>query len=418
LKDDSRIKTVGILGGGQLSRMLAEAALDLKVAVNVFLNTYEESARGLEGLMYFSPEESALFAKSSDVLCFESEFFDVKYLDEFRMARASLIEQPSLKTLSKLRDKLEQKKVFAELGFSQPHYLELDSSVRTIDSLLAFTKTHFPGGCVLKRALGGYDGKGNYFLSLAKMGALKVGEQYAAEEVSWLLAFIESAHREGSKIYLESWVDFERELAVVAYPHKGGVKLFPLVESFQEKGVCREVWGPYASESALSKLRSYAEKLAKSYPDLGVFAIECFESKGEIFVNEMAPRVHNSAHYTRLFPMQSQFHAHMALLSGASFEGVPEPKGAFVMRNILGPDAWNVETPAEAAAIFEDVFSEITDALWYKKSFVKSMRKMGHVCLEVESVDHVESMKAHLKSLEETFWKRVREAALNNIKIE
>jgi 5-(carboxyamino)imidazole ribonucleotide synthase len=388
--------------------MLAEAALDLGVPTQILLKDSEESARGLKGVQYFSLETLKDFAENTDVLCFESEFFSTALLQEILKANSSIAERPSQKTLTLLRDKLEQKKVFSQLGLSQAPFKELDSSVKDLRSLMGFCKKHFPEGCVLKRALGGYDGKGNYFLSKEKMRAFGDSDQdYVTEELRRLLSFVESSHTEGSRLYLESWIEFDRELAVVAYPRTDGVELFPLVESFQEKGVCREVWGPYDQEASLISVQRCVEKIAKAYPDLGVFALECFERQGQILINEMAPRVHNSAHYSRLYPYQSQFHAHIATLMDLPFKRAFQSVNTFVMRNILGPENWNCRLPEDAAHVFEDVFEGLGDVVWYRKSHVQGLRKMGHVSVQVESREELESMKAHLKRLEEDFWKRI-----------
>lgn len=402
---ESNNMTMGILGGGQLARMLAEAAVELNIPVNVLAKETEESVYGLNDVKYYSYKNQNDFALHSQVLCFESEFFDEKQVESLIHVNPSLMLRPSLATIKILRDKLDQKLFFDRESLAQSRFVVVPNDINKAATLIKFAQENFSKGAVLKRSFGGYDGKGNYFLSAQFLNSFDPNQS----EYLLLEEFIKSSFEAHSRLYLEEMIPFERELAVVAFPSKQGITIFPIVESLQIHGICKEVWGPYSSEKVNSQIVSIINKIAFKFPDLGVFAVEFFEWNGQVIINEMAPRVHNSAHYTRLFHLKSQFHAHVSSLVDKNIEILETRCDSFVMRNLLAPESWNYQAPKDIEKIFNDIFGELEDRVWYHKSQLKSFRKLGHVSVSCSKSEDIQFKRLHLKNLEEKFWLKLSE---------
>ncbi|MEO5667554.1 MAG: ATP-grasp domain-containing protein [Bdellovibrionota bacterium] len=395
-------KTVGILGGGQLAWMLASAAHDLGYPVVGFVKSLDEPLAQLSFVELYTPESIENFARAIDVLCFESEFFEERWVEQIMSFNPSVSVKPGLTTMRLLRDKLDQKRLFEKLGIAQSPYVELRES--SLETDLSTAAAKYPSGFVVKRARGGYDGKGNFFIekisSLAKNEALR--------------EFCSKAFSEASRIYAEKRVDFQRELAIVAVASqaKGEFISYPLMLTRQVSGTCQEVWGPAVTlgieaECALQASR-WSMSVAKHCPDLACFAIEFFWDKHNgLLINELAPRVHNSGHFTQLEGDRSQFHNHIRSLMDESL--VPfTTQGFYLMRNLLAPKELSTlrVDPEEVEELRTLWRGELA---WYGKTHLAPGRKMGHVNLKEEGASALEKARVDLERRESGFWARLKD---------
>ncbi|MCA9363700.1 5-(carboxyamino)imidazole ribonucleotide synthase [Candidatus Kaiserbacteria bacterium] len=366
------MKTVGIVGGGQLGRMMAMEAKDLDVEIFVLDPTpncpASEFATQVEG--DFSDKNTVLeFGKDKDVLTFEIESANADALIELEERGIEI--HPSPKTLSIIKDKFKQKEFLTEHGIPVGSYAKVESSEDVKD----FAKKHdYP--VVLKSRRGAYDGCGNR--------TVENEEQ------------IESAMSElGEGLYIEAWVPFSKELAVVvARGQDGTVYPYPVVETIHTDHICDLVASPAdVDEKVAEKASALSAKIMEVFHGAGVFGIEMFLTKeGEVLINEIAPRVHNSGHLTLGGANISQFKQHVLAVLG---ESLVEPllKGkAVIMKNILGTR----NAPAKPTGIEG---AEALGALVeiYGKHDTKVKRKMGHVTVVGESPEEVKQiiLKAH-----------------------
>ncbi len=392
-------KKIGILGGGQLAWMLALAARDLGHEVWGLIKSPDEPLAQLSDVILRTRDSLEDFAKNIDVLCFESEFFDPSWVDKIMHHNPRVEIRPGLETMLLLRDKFEQKKVFRDLALPQPDFSELQGP--HFHEELTEMARRYPKGFVIKRALGGYDGKGNFFVPHPR-DALS----------SASLEFCDKAWDQGSRLYVEGFVDFDSELALVAVncESRGEFMTYPLMHTHQVAGTCQEVWGPAVqrgldAECALQASRC-AVSIAKRFPNLGCFALEFFWSKDRgLLLNELAPRVHNSGHFTQMEGLSSQFHNHIRAITGEDlvlFNG----QAHYVMRNLLGPpgqgaisvDLSDVENLRESCP---------GELYWYAKSLAAPGRKMGHINRKEISPWDADIARETLESWESEFWSRV-----------
>ncbi len=362
---------VGLLGGGQLARMLVRAALDLGLRPVVFAARADDPAAQAcrDVVVGEVGDDAALraFLSRVSLVAFENEFVPGEALER---ASAGLPVRfgPGLGPLVRLRDKLGQKAVLAEIGVPSAPFLVHEVGEPVVAWAERARRAFAGPGCVLKWSCYGYDGKGT--LVLDGEGPLPAA----------LPAFGDEALARGARLFAEERVPFERELALcAAHSVAGEFVAYPLVVTRQERGVCVEVRGPAGALGVDPGLEAraldYARRLASSIGLTGVFALEAFElASGELWVNEIAPRVHNSAHYTLDAAETSQFENHWRALLGlplGSTRGAP----AFVMRNLLGPDG----VRAEARGLPLPPLSAGTHLHWYGKAETRPGRKLGHL---------------------------------------
>lgn len=353
----SRIKTIGIVGGGQLGRMLTQAAVALGFQV-VVVNPADNSPAaqvGAEEIVADLYDETALhqLGKLSDVVTVEIEHLNADVLD--MITKTGKHVHPSPETLKLIQDKYQQKVFLKKSGIPTADFME----IKTPDDAKKALKT-FEGKMLLKTKHGAYDGRGNALISSTQ--ELKSAmEQF-----------------EGQELYTEAFVPFSKELAVmVARSTKGDVKTFPVVETFHERNICVEVHAPAeVDKDVVAKAEKLASNAAKALKGAGVFGVEMFLTKeGEVLVNEIAPRVHNSGHYTIEACKTSQFEQHIRAVTGMPLGNTNMKVPAAVMINILGErDGDTIVGGLEEAEAVTDTAIHI-----YGKSPTKVDRKMGHI---------------------------------------
>lgn len=347
--------TVGILGGGQLARMMALAGAPLGLRFLV-MDTSDEACAGQFVPMVVGDwrDEQALaeFASRVDVATFDFENVPAESV-EWLAARIPVFPAP--RALRIAQDRLAEKTLFNELGIGTPAFAAVETREQ-LDTAVA----HIGLPCILKTRRLGYDGKGQFRLKTP-----------ADLDAAWA-ALGAQAGKVG--LILEAFVAFERELSVVAVRGRDGAfRAWPLTENWHRDGILSASMAPAAGVAALmAQALDHARELAAALDYVGVFALELFVRDGELLANEMAPRVHNSGHWTLEGAETSQFENHLRAVLGLPL-GSTAAVGASVMLNWVG--AMPAATPvlASPAGHWHD----------YGKS-PRPGRKVGHATLRAD----------------------------------
>ncbi|WP_122090622.1 5-(carboxyamino)imidazole ribonucleotide synthase [Halalkalicoccus subterraneus] len=346
---------LGVVGGGQLGRMLAEAAAPLGIEVIVLDPTHDcpaaPVARDQVVGGFDDPDAVRELAERADVLTFEIELADPDLLETVS-EEADIEVQPSPDTLRTIQDKLVQKRALREASVPVPEFRAVDSP----DELRA-ALDDLGTPAMVKAREGGYDGRGN----------LPIEDPADAGSV---LAEL------GGAAMVEEMVDFERELSVIGVKGDDEIATYVAGENVHEREILRETVVPSRASGAV---RERAQDVADEVLDLmdgrGVYGIELFEDDGEVLVNEIAPRPHNSGHWTIEGARSSQFEQHARAVCGLPL-GSTELREPVVTKNVLGDD----REPREVTLSGVDrLLAEPTAHLhWYGKDEVRPLRKMGH----------------------------------------
>ncbi|MBX7143451.1 MAG: 5-(carboxyamino)imidazole ribonucleotide synthase [Oligoflexia bacterium] len=305
--------TVGILGAGQLGRMLALAGYPLGLRFRFFDPNPESPARDLAPLTVASFDDSsalAAFAQSVDILTLEFENIPVIALEIVQKLRPLA---PCPQALEISQDRLYEKNLCQALKIPTPANI----AVETKEQLLqAVQEIGFP--CVLKTRRLGYDGKGQKIIR-------------AREQVD--TAFQALA---GSPLILEAFIPFTREVSqIIARNKQGEIAYYPLSQNVHRDGILWNTIAPAPDAAALiPQAQDYTTRIARKLQYTGVLAVEYFVHNGELIFNEMAPRVHNSGHWTIEGANCSQFENHVRAVCGLPL-GNPNERGAARMFNIL-----------------------------------------------------------------------------------
>jgi 5-(carboxyamino)imidazole ribonucleotide synthase len=347
---------LGILGGGQLGRMLIQQAINYNVTVKVLDPDREAPCRKLCDEFVTGSlndyETVYNFGKTVDLLTIEIEKVNVDALDQLEKEGVLVYPQPRIIRL--IQDKGLQKQFFKENDIPTAEFQVISSAEQLRESSIPFPY-------IQKLRRDGYDGKGVY----------KVIDE----------SYLDKAFTEPSLI--ERWVDFEKEIAViVARNDKGDIETFPMVEmDFNPEFNLVEF---LISPSTLSfevqqEAASIAKKIAESLKIVGLLAVEMFLDKsGKILVNELAPRPHNSGHQTIEGNVVSQFEQHLRAIFDQPLGNTDSLSNA-VMINILG------ETGFEGPAVYQGIEKVLkcpgVYVHLYGKALTKPFRKMGHVTI-------------------------------------
>jgi 5-(carboxyamino)imidazole ribonucleotide synthase len=371
--------TLGVVGGGQLGRMLAEAAAPVGVEVVVSDPTPDAPAAPVARDQvvgdFDDPETVRELARRSDYLTFEIELADPDLLESVSAA-FDVPVHPHPDTLRTIEDKLGQKRRLRDAGVPVPAFRAVDS---VADVRAAGTDLGYP--LMLKARRGGYDGRGN----------VPVESPEAAEEA------IEAV---GGDAMVEEMVDFERELAVMGCRGDGERDTFPVTETVHREEILRETVSPAgADESVRDRAREVARDVLDVMDGRGVYGIELFQGpEDEVLLNEVAPRPHNSGHWTIEGCHTSQFEQHVRAVTGRAL-GDTGRRAPTVSANVLG----DVDERGEATLRGEDAVFETPRAHlhWYGKREVYRLRKMGHVTLvgEEDADDGVGSLLERAREL-------------------
>jgi 5-(carboxyamino)imidazole ribonucleotide synthase len=361
---------VGVIGGGQLARMMIPPAIELGIDIRVLEEAEGMSAEiAASGVGDYRDLDTVLaFAETVDVVTFDHEHVPQAILNEL-VARGIPVH-PGPDALLYAQDKLQMRAKLTELGLPVPDWAAVESA----EELAAFLADH-GGRAVVKTARGGYDGK----------GVRVVSDASGADD--WFAALAEDGR--GGALLVEELVPFRRELAqLVARRPSGEVAAWPVVETVQRDGVCAEVLAPApGSAGRVAEVAAdIAHRVAEGLGVTGVLAVELFETTdGRVLVNELAMRPHNSGHWSIEGAVTSQFEQHLRAVLDLPL-GSTEPRADWsVMVNILGgpsEGALQDRYPAALAAHPEAKFHG------YGKA-PRPGRKVGHVTVAGDDLDDV-----------------------------
>jgi 5-(carboxyamino)imidazole ribonucleotide synthase len=377
-------KTIGVLGGGQLGRMLAHAAERLGYRVHIYEPATDSPAGEVAAQEVNAPytdvEQLRAFVERCDVVTYEFENIPVEPLWSVEK-KATL--HPHSNVLEVCQNRMREKTWLRKNGFPHVPFTEVEAG----DDLAAGIR-RIGTPCVVKTADFGYDGKGQ----------LKVTDD--ASSARAVASFVRQ------RAVVEKYIDFKCELSVIiARSSTGEMKTFPVAENIHTKHILDFSIAPARISDAI---RVEAENLAKAIAEklnlVGLLAVEMFlTDRGEILVNELAPRPHNSGHYTMDACVTSQFEQHVRAICGLPLGSV-EMTAPAVMVNVLG-DAWKWKGDAVVGEPnWSAILSHPSAKLHlYGKREPRVGRKMGHftVCSDGvnTALDEARSLKAKLAGL-------------------
>jgi 5-(carboxyamino)imidazole ribonucleotide synthase len=362
---------VGVIGGGQLARMMVPPAIELGIEIRV-LAEIEGSSAAIAATAVGDYRDAAMvleFARDVDVVTFDHEHVPQPVLAA--LVAAGIPVRPGPAALAVAQDKLHMRAELSALGAPVPAW----SAVHDASELGDFLAEH-DGAGVVKTPRGGYDGKG-------------VRVVRAADQADDWFAVV-GEHATGGALLVEEFVGFRRELAqLVARRPSGEVVAWPLVETIQRDGVCAEVVAPAPGGEALAGVAAeLATSIAEGLDVTGVLAVELFETTdGHLLVNELAMRPHNTGHWTIEGAVTSQFEQHLRAVLDLPL-GDPSARAPWsVMVNVLGgpagetmPDRYPEALAAEPAVKFHAYGKESRPG-----------RKVGHVMATGDDLDDARS---------------------------
>ncbi|WP_159904949.1 5-(carboxyamino)imidazole ribonucleotide synthase [Salinirussus salinus] len=356
---------LGVVGGGQLGRMLGEAAGPLGVEVVVSDPTPDCPATPVvrDQVVGDFDDEAAIreLAERADYLTFEIELADPDAMERVSEATGTPVH-PAPDTLRVIQDKLVQKRRLQEAGVPVPEFRAVDTETELREAL---DDLGYPA--MLKAREGGYDGRGN--VPVESPGG--VAEAFEAID---------------GPAMVEAFVDFERELAVMGCLGEGERDTFPVTETVHREEILRETVSPArASEQVRERAREVARDVLDVMEGRGVYGIELFETAdGEVLLNEIAPRPHNSGHWTIEGCHTSQFEQHVRAVTGRPL-GTTERRVPTASANVLGDV--DERQPATLRGVDDALARQRLALHWYGKREVYRLRKMGHLTLPAAGGD-------------------------------
>ncbi|MFM6980953.1 MAG: 5-(carboxyamino)imidazole ribonucleotide synthase [Micrococcales bacterium] len=359
--EDSRLR-IGVIGGGQLARMMTVPAINLGLTLKVLSEAHGSSASVATTLVgdYTNIEVVREFAKTVDVITFDHEHVPLAILQALETEGVSV--QPPSKALAFAQNKLRMRQKLGSLGLPMPAWAEINSA-EELDAFIASNG----GVAILKTPIGGYDGKGVRVV------------RSSADAVDWLERF--------TPLLAEEKVDFVRELAQLsARRPTGEFEAWPLVQTVQENGVCAEVLAPApgATVEVLARAAEIARGVAEGLGVTGVLAVELFETRdGRLVINELAMRPHNSGHFSIEGSVTSQFEQHLRAVLDLPLGSTAMTAKHAIMVNLLGVDDSNDFLPHYLKALAAVPTAKIHT---YGK-LARKGRKMGHITVVGDSAE-------------------------------
>ena len=354
--------SIGVVGGGQLARMMIPASINLGVHLTVFAEEGGSSAQLASSSVgdYREADEVLAFSSQVDVLTFDHEHVPLDILRRVREKGTNV--HPSPEALALTQNKITMRRGLAELGIPQPRWAVLGKDSGVDEADLVAEIGGFP--CVAKKPIGGYDGKGVRVINSP------------GECADWIVE---------ADVLFEELIPFTRELSQLSARRPSGQwSAWPVVETRQERGVCSEVIaGAVPVDGEVSqKARDIAERIAHAVDVVGVLAVELFEtSDGQILVNELAMRPHNSGHVLTELSVTSQFEQHLRAVADLPL-GSPDFVAPFgVMANVFG------EVSLTAQSLAWESFSQAKIHSYQKAP--RPGRKAGHVVVVGSNLDIV-----------------------------
>lgn len=371
---------IGVVGGGQLAMLLIEAGKkrDVDVVVQTAAKT-DPAAKKTNQLVLHDPTNpvgTKLLAEKTRLITFENEWVDISSLLSLENNGISFV--PRLQSIRPLINKITQRELLNSLDIPCPDWLAIPLKKSTEIDLPP--DWGFP--LMAKAAKGGYDGKGTKIIKNLKQ----------------LQEFL-SVEREGQWM-LEKWISFEKELSIVSSrDSKGIVRSLPIVETYQSKQVCDWVLAPADINHDVDLMvRNIAASLLAELQYVGVIAIEFFYGSEGLLVNEIAPRTHNSGHFSIDACSSSQFDQQICITSGID---VPMPEmlvNGALMANLLGLQS---NYPTSLTQRLDNLRGiPGLNVHWYEKEEEKKGRKLGHVTYLLNNKDALSRKKEALDVLQ------------------
>lgn len=312
---------IGVIGGGQLARMMQPAAIALGLNLQVLAETENSSAHQAVTMVgdYTNLETLKSFAKTVDVITFDHEHVPVSHLKQ--LEDDGVLVRPGSAALIHAQNKLIMRQAMERLDLPQPSWQEIKSEKDLADFLAQHKEA------VVKTPIGGYDGKGVRVVS-------------ATQQVSDWLANLESF---GGSLLAEQKINFTRELSQLSARNPSGdFTTWPLVQTIQKDGVCSEVIAPAPGSIRQEIASKIAQTIAEGLGVTGVLAVELFEDEtGNYLINELAMRPHNSGHFSIEGSVTSQFEQHLRAVADLPLGSTAMKTDVAVMVNLLGVDDSN-----------------------------------------------------------------------------
>jgi 5-(carboxyamino)imidazole ribonucleotide synthase len=376
--DRKILNKIGVIGGGQLAWMMAIAAQQLEIDLTVQAATAQETASlATDRLVIGEIDDfsaTSKLAAVSDVITFENEFVNLDQLSELESTGIKFL--PRLETLEILVDKYYQRQHLKQDHIPIPDFLVVNDAQELIEAgrILGYPS-------VLKIRRHGYDGKGT---CVVKSESELIGAWTAMGKAPGLL---------------EAYVNFTAELAViVARSESGEYAIYPVVETQQVEQVCRRTIAPARITPAVTaKVEAIAKTIVDSLDAVGVFGIELFlTDDGEVSVNEIAPRTHNSGHYTIEACQTSQFAQLLRAVSGMSLGDTHMTSANAIMVNLLGYETATCDYAEQRQRIAQLPNTYIH---WYGKLTSNPGRKLGHVTVLADNYAQAEAIANQIEQI-------------------
>ena len=376
------IPTVGVIGGGQLAWMMAQVAPEVGVKLAVQTPNLTDPAVSLTQAVVQAAvadaKGTAQLARQSDVITFENEFVDLDALEV--LAARGVTIYPRLQTLRPLLDKWEQRRFLQNLGLPVPRFLTYAPGF----------PAPLPFPCVLKARRHGYDGQGTQILQTTNE------LPPTGEPDTWML---------------EAFVPYEKELAIIGARNAAGdIRLYPVVETIQRQQICHCVIAPAAlGTEIIETIGDYCRQILTGLDYVGVLGIELFllhqsaeqtSPAQRLLINELAPRTHNSGHYSLDACVTSQFALQLQAVTGKPLGKTELTCERAVMVNLLGYEgiAATYQERLEKLAAYDHAHLH-----WYGKTVLRPGRKLGHVTVTL-TADSPELTAATVMQDFEALW--------------
>ncbi|ACP37915.1 5-(carboxyamino)imidazole ribonucleotide synthase [Saccharolobus islandicus] len=347
---------IGILGGGQLGWMMILEGRKFPFTFYVLENDKNAPACRIADRC-FSPQEYKEFVDSSDVITFE---FEHVYEEALKYAQESEKLLPRLNSVELKRERYKEKLFYKQHSLPTPRFSVAENG----EEALRILREEFNNIGVIKESKGGYDGKGQYFI-------FNDVEKY------------QFLREKKEKMVVEEYINFDFEASVImARDKKGNFVSYPPTYNYNEKGILVYNYGPYFNQEIIN----VAKRLSEELDYVGTMGVEVFVTSGKVLINEFAPRVHNTGHYTLDGALISQFEQHLRAIINMELgpTTILSPSG---MVNILGTDKIPVEV------------LKYGKVYWYSKTEVRKRRKLGHINVVGNNLEEVKQKIDKIRQL-------------------
>ncbi len=358
-------KSIGILGGGQLARMLCLRGSEMGYEMHVLSASASDPAAQVTGFWQKGDVNKLntlkSFLKKVDVATFESEFLNAELLEKAHVSTGTPI-WPKPSQMGLLQDRLSQKKLLEKYEIETSPFLAISNYIDLKEAYIELSKDfdNFEG-LVLKQRKFGYDGYGTFILKTLK----------DVEKTKPIFKKVKDG------FIAELFVGFDRELAItVCRNRKKEFRFLPLVESCQENARCLWVKGPVEHPELYTlnkKIKNFLNKI--NY--IGIISFELFETEQGLIINEIAPRVHNSAHYSQDALFTDQFSYCIQAINNETLPPVEPISDGFAMYNLLGSSSKKPRLK----------LNPLVKLHWYGKADNRKGRKMGHINAVEDNAD-------------------------------